>query len=64
MQNYSNIGRRTNNDGGLNITTFIKNMSKSEIRALIRFLHANNNSPTRIFVEIILYNVKDVMSKR
>ena len=35
------------NNGGRNVSIFIKKNGQSEIRAVIRFLHPKGNSPTK-----------------
>ena len=45
------------------MATPIENWSKSEIRAVVRFLHAKGNNPTEIHSELTSVYGKDVMSK-
>ena len=45
------------------MATPIENWSKSEIRAVVRFLHAKGKNPTEIHSELTSVYGKDVMSK-
>ena len=46
------------------MATISEKWSKSEIRAVIRFLHAKGNTPTKIHYELVSVYGKNVMSKK
>lgn len=51
------------NNGRKKMATIIENWSKSEVRAVVRFLHAKGNNPTQIHNELVSVYGKDVMTK-
>ena len=57
-------GERTNNSGGTNIAPSIRKLSKSEIVAILRSLHAKGKFPTEMLLRPCFLCSEDAMDEK